>query len=52
MKKSIVSLSLLVSYLANSQDFTGFNQSNYAGVTGIYQQPASIVDGRMKFDMN
>ncbi len=34
-----------------AQDFVGFNQSNYAGVTGIYQQPASIVDGRMKFDM-
>ena len=52
MKKSTLLLLLLISYLANAQDFVGFNQSNYAGVTGIYQQPASIVDGRMKFDMN
>ena len=52
MKKSLLSLLILMSYLANSQDFVGFNQSNYAGVSGIYQQPASIVDGRMKFDMN
>lgn len=44
----------LVCYITNThaQDFIGFNQSNYAGVTGVYQQPASIVDGRMKFDMN
>ena len=38
MKKSALLLLLFISYLANSQDFVGFNQSNYAGVTGIYQQ--------------
>lgn len=52
MKKLLLFAALSFSYFAQSQDFVGFNQSNYAGVTGIYQQPASIVDGRMKFDMN
>ncbi|MBS1634281.1 MAG: OmpA family protein [Bacteroidetes bacterium] len=52
MKRILLCLSLLPFFSSKAQDFTGFNQSNYAGVTGIYQQPASIVDGRMKFDMN
>ncbi|MES2762183.1 MAG: DUF5723 family protein [Bacteroidota bacterium] len=52
MKKILLFIVLSFGYYARSQDFVGFNQSNYAGVTGIYQQPASIVDGRMKFDMN
>lgn len=52
MKKGLQFLFLLCAYFAKSQDFTGFNQSNYAGVTGVYQQPASIVDSRMVFDMN
>lgn len=43
---------VIISYNLQSQDFNGFNQSNYAGVSGVYQQPASIVDSRMKFDMN
>lgn len=52
MKKVILFLALILSYGVNSQDFVGFNQSNYAGVTGALAQPASIVDSRMKFDMN
>ena len=52
MKKLLLLISLLYFYQVKSQDFNGFNQSNYAGVTGVYQQPASIVDSRMKFDMN
>lgn len=52
MKKHLLITLVLFSYLAKSQDFNGFNQSNYAGVTGVYQQPASIVDSRMRFDMN
>ena len=52
MKKILLFITLSISYFAHSQDFVGFNQSNYAGVTGAIQQPASIVDGRMKFDMN
>ncbi len=51
--KRILSIALVaLGYFAQSQDFAGFNQSNYAGVSGIHIQPASIVDGRMKFDMN
>lgn len=52
MKKLLLLSALVFFYQAKSQDFTGFNQSNYAGVTGIYLQPASVVDSRMKFDMN
>lgn len=52
MKRILLFLPLLLFYQIKSQDFTGFNQSNYAGITGVYQQPASIVDSRMKFDMN
>ncbi|MES2516315.1 MAG: DUF5723 family protein [Bacteroidota bacterium] len=51
MKKILLFIILSFGYFAQSQDFVGFNQSNYAGVTGVYQQPASIVDSRMKFDM-
>jgi outer membrane protein OmpA-like peptidoglycan-associated protein len=51
MKKTLLFLTLLSTTQIKAQDYLGFNQSNYAGVTGIYQQPASIADGRMKFDM-
>lgn len=51
MKKTLLFLALTANQSFFSQDFIGFNQSNYAGVTGIYQQPASIVDSRFKFDM-
>lgn len=51
MKKFLLALSSLSFFSAHSQSFTGFDQSNYAGVTGVYLQPASIVDSRMKFDM-
>ncbi|MCZ8284312.1 MAG: hypothetical protein O9353_02565, partial [Bacteroidia bacterium] len=52
MKKLLLLSSLICLYQAKSQDFNGFNQSNYAGVSGIYLQPASVVDSRLKFDMN
>lgn len=52
MKKVLLYFILISGYSIYSQDFAGFNQSNYAGVTGVIQQPASIVDSRMKFDMN
>lgn len=35
-----------------AQDFIGVAGSNYAGVYGIDIQPASIVDSRLKFDLN
>ena len=34
-----------------SQDFLGYSNSNYAGVSGIDLNPASIADSRYKFDM-
>jgi outer membrane protein OmpA-like peptidoglycan-associated protein len=42
----------LFSIGAQAQDYPGFNQSNYAGVSGIDLQPASIVDNRMKVDIS
>lgn len=35
-----------------AQDWLGFHSSNYAGVQGISNQPASIADSRYKFQMN
>ena len=35
-----------------SQDFLGLSTGNYAGITGVMIQPASIVDSRFKFDIN
>lgn len=52
MRHQVLCFIFLMPYLSKSQDFVGFNQSLYAGVTGVYQQPASIVDSRMRFDMN
>jgi outer membrane protein OmpA-like peptidoglycan-associated protein len=42
---------LALGSLLKSQDFLGFANSNYVGVTGISLQPACIVDDRMEFDM-
>ncbi len=52
MKKIVFVLLLLLSVYAQAQDYLGFNQSNYAGVSGIYAQPASIANGRDKFDIS
>ena len=49
-----LSLSLIFIILAknlSAQDIPGYNTSNYAGVSGIDLQPASIADMRYKFDM-
>ncbi|MBS1646270.1 MAG: OmpA family protein [Bacteroidetes bacterium] len=51
MKKIILFSCFLSGIAIKAQDFIGFNQSNYAGVSGIYLNPASIVDSRMRFDM-
>lgn len=49
-------LSFLTLFLTSSQgwaqNFSGFNTGNYAGVTGVSLQPASIADSRYKFDIN
>lgn len=51
MKKIFLAFTFFCFKSLFPQDFVGFNQSNYSGVTGLFQQPASIVDNRMKFDM-
>jgi outer membrane protein OmpA-like peptidoglycan-associated protein len=45
---SLITTSFKLSY---SQEYMPFTQSNYAGVSGIMLQPASIADSRYKFDM-
>jgi len=37
---------------AKSQDWLGYNTSNYSGINNIFIQPASIADSRMKYDVN
>ena len=37
--------------MASAQDIPGYNMSNYAGVSGIDIQPASIADMRYKLDI-
>ena len=43
----------LPAFLSNvtAQDIPGYNMSNYAGVSGVDLQPASIADMRYKFDI-
>lgn len=55
MKKKLLVLSLSLSFFLlhlQAQSFLGINTGNYAGVTGVMLQPASIVDSRYKFDIN
>ncbi len=42
---------LVVNHTIQAQDFLGYSNSNYVGVTGISLQPACIVDDRMEFDL-
>ena len=37
--------------VSKSQEFMTFAQSNYAGVSGVFLQPASIADSRYRYDM-
>ena len=50
--KLSIAIHLVLLCLVNvqAQDFLGFANSNYAGVSGIDLQPASVVDSRFKFD--
>ena len=55
MKRLLLILSIFVTIIfsnAAAQDFLGINTSNYAGISGVMLQPASIVDSRYKFDIN
>ena len=40
------------SFQASAQNYLGVHASNYAGVMGTDNQPASFVDGRFKVDIN
>ncbi|MDO9257978.1 MAG: DUF5723 family protein [Bacteroidales bacterium] len=42
---------ILFTLQANAQSFLPFASSNYAGITGVQMQPASIADSRYKFDL-
>jgi outer membrane protein OmpA-like peptidoglycan-associated protein len=57
MKKSIQNFFLFAfisatSIAVNAQNYLGVHSSNYAGVMGLDNQPASFVDGRFKVDIN
>jgi hypothetical protein len=51
-KKLILFILLLYAKMASGQDIPGYNSSNYAGVSGIDLQPASIADMRYAVDIN
>src|ERR1700712_254001 len=47
-----VLINTIISNKSVAQDFLGIGTGNYAGITGVMLQPASIVDSRFKFDIN
>ncbi|MES2681213.1 MAG: DUF5723 family protein [Bacteroidota bacterium] len=52
MRKILLFCLCLISTLQmKSQDFLGLQSSNYAGVVGVYSNPANIADNRMKVDI-
>jgi hypothetical protein len=52
--KQILSVLLFTqaAFTLQAQDFLGLSTGNYAGVTGVHMQPASIADSRYSFDLN
>lgn len=59
MKKNIICLSAVLIQLVAcninqlyAQENIGMSSGNYAGVTGVWYNPASIADSRYKFDIN
>ena len=57
MKRHITRFLLLLTILTTcklslkAQDFLPFVNDNYAGISGVHFQPASIADSRLKFDL-
>lgn len=49
--KILLAFLLLINLKISAQDYLPFASSNYAGVTGVILQPASIADSRYGFDM-
>lgn len=35
-----------------AQNFSGFSSGNYAGVNGVFSNPANVADSRYRFDLN
>src|ERR1700749_4864071 len=54
MKKILLSIlvALSISLSSKAQDFLGYINSNYAGVTGTDLNPANVVDSRYKVDVS
>ncbi|MBX7093626.1 MAG: OmpA family protein [Flavobacteriales bacterium] len=52
--KKLLALALILgsSGISIAQDFLGFSNSNYAGVSGLDLQPASVIDNRLKTDVS
>ena len=51
MKKLILTICLINIFFVQSQSYLGNITSNYAGALGNQLNPASFVDGRVKFDL-
>ena len=52
IKLLLAAAAALFSFNSHSQNYLGVHASNYAGVMGTDNQPASFVDGRFKVDIN
>jgi outer membrane protein OmpA-like peptidoglycan-associated protein len=51
MKRILPILMCLTFFKALPQDFLGLQTSNYAGVAGVYSNPANIAENRLKVDV-
>src|SRR5205085_12199550 len=51
MKKLLSLLLLLNICCLKAQDYLGFVNSNYSGITGAIINPANLADNRLKFDL-
>ena len=53
MKKIFITTAAILAFAnLQAQDMMGIRNSNYAGLTGLDLNPASIVDSRVKLDVN
>ena len=52
LKLNLLYLFIFTFILSNAQYMEGYATSNYAGVSGINYNPASVVDSRIKLDIN
>lgn len=52
LQKKLLIIALLLSTVSFAQFMEGYATSDYAGVNGINYNPASVVDSRVKLDIN